>query len=120
MAGELVPLVLIPRYTSHVGASDFTTIGMDVTEYSRAIVNVWRGKLTGTSPTFGVTFQESSDQDTWSTCGGVSANQDPGQETEAQYTPDLLKRWFRIKVTLGGTGPAGTSWAMGFLERRED
>ncbi|MEJ2202960.1 MAG: hypothetical protein P8170_02490 [Gemmatimonadota bacterium] len=39
MAGELVPLVLIPRYTSYVGDGTFTTIAMDVTEYESAIVN---------------------------------------------------------------------------------
>jgi len=53
MAGELVPLVLLPRYSSYVGASTFTTIGMEVTDYANAIVNVWRGKLIGTSPTPG-------------------------------------------------------------------
>lgn len=119
MAGELVPLVLLPRYSSYVGQSTFTTIGMEVSEYSSAIVNVWRGKLTGTSPTFGVTFQESIDQTNWTTCMGTSAGADPGQETEAQYTAQLSKRWFRISVALGGTSPAGSCWAIGFLEKRE-
>ena len=40
MAGELVPLVLLPRYTTYAGADTFTSIGMDVTPYSKAIVNV--------------------------------------------------------------------------------
>jgi hypothetical protein len=119
MAGEFVPLVLLPRYSSYVGASTFTTIGMEVSEYSAASVNVWRGKLTGTTPTFGVTFQESIDQITWTTCTGTTPDVDPGEETEALYTATLKKRWFRIKVTLGGTTPAGTCWAIGFLEKRE-
>jgi hypothetical protein len=119
MAGELVPLVLLPRYTSYVGQSTFTTIGMEVTDYANAIVNVWRGKLTGTSPTFGVTFEESTDQSNWTMCAGTTANADPGQEMEAQFTAQLTKRWFRIKVVLGGTTPAATCWAIGFLEMRE-
>ena len=119
MAGELVPLVLLPRYSSYVGASNFTTIGMEVSDYSAAIVSVWRGKLTGTGPTFGITFEESTDQQNWTTCTGTTPNADPGQELEAQYTATLSKRWFRAKVTLGGTGPAGTCWALGFLEMRE-
>ena len=42
MAGELVPLVLLPRYSTFSGAHSFTTIGMEVSDYSSAIVNVWR------------------------------------------------------------------------------
>ena len=118
MAGELVPLVLIPRFTTYAGASTFTTIAMDVSEYQKAIVNCWRGKLTGTSATISFEFEESTDQDSWTTCtNGSSA--DPGAETEDQYTPDLKKRWFRAKVTLGGTDPAGTAWAIGYLEMRQ-
>ena len=119
MAGELIPLVLLPRYTTYAGASSFVTIAMDVTDYESAIVNVWRGLLIGTSPTFGITFQESTDQVTWSTCSGTSAGSDPGAETEAQYTATLKKRWFRVKVDLGGTDPIATCWAVGFLEERQ-
>jgi len=119
MAGELVPLVLLPRYTSYIGASTYTTIGMQVTDYAKAIVNGWRGKLLGTSPTVGFTFEESTDQLNWTTCANTSANADPGEETEAQYEPTLNKRWFRVKVTLGGTDPAVSCWAIGFLEMRE-
>ena len=118
-AGEYVPLVLIPRYSSYVGASAFTTIGMEVQDYAKAIVNVWRGNMTGTSPTFGVTFQESTDQLTWTTCAGTTAASDPGAETEAQYTATLTKRWFRVALTLAGTDPAASAWALGFLEMRE-
>jgi len=121
MPGELVPLVLLPRFSTYAGADDFHTVAMDVTEYSSAIVNVWRGKhVSATSPTFGVTFQESTDQINWTTCSGTTANSDPGQDTEVQYTATLTKRWFRIKVTIGGTSPAPvcTCWAVGFLEQR--
>lgn len=119
MAGELVPLVLLPRYTTYVGAGTFTTIGMEVSDYSKAIVNAWRGKLIGAGPTFAVTFQESTDQQTWTTCSNTTANSDPTEDTEEQYQPDLNKRWFRVQVDLGGTDPAATCWAIGFLEMRE-
>ena len=119
MAGELTPLVLLPRYTSYAGATTFTTIGMEVTDYSKALVNVWRGPLLGTAATIAFTFEESTDQTNWTTCNGITPPLDPGADTEAQYQPELNKRWFRIKVTLGGTDPSGTCWAIGFLERRE-
>jgi len=125
MAGELTPLVLLPRYTTYVGAStgtvgkEYVTIAMDVTEFQTAIVNSWRGKMLGTSPTFGLTFQESSDQVNWTPCAGTNVSAyDPGEELEGQSTATLTKQWFRVKVVLGGTSPAGTCWAAGFLERR--
>lgn len=118
MAGELVPLVLIPRYTSYLGAFAFTTIGMEVTDYEKALVNVWRGPLAGTSPTFAVTFEESTDGVTWSICTGATPG-DPGLDTETQYQPSLNKRWFRVKITLGGTNPGATCWGLGFLQMRE-
>jgi hypothetical protein len=118
MAGELVPLVLLPRYTTYAGDSEFTTIAMDVTDYTTAYVNAWRGVLLGTTPTFAIVFQESTDQQTWTTCTNGTGG-DPGEETEAQYTPTLKKRWFRAKVTLTGTAPVATCWAIGFLELRQ-
>lgn len=118
MAGELVPLVLVPRYSTFVGAHSFTTTGMEVSDYSKAIVNVWRGAMTGTSPTFAVQFEESTDQSNWTICTNGTGG-DPGANAEAQYSPELTKRWFRIKITFGGTDPAGSTWAIGFLEMRE-
>jgi hypothetical protein len=117
--GEQVQLVLLPRFSTYVGASTFYTIGMDVTEYQTASVNVWRGKLMGTTPTVAFTFQESTDQVNWTTCAGTNVNgYDPGEETEGQSSVTFTKKWFRVKVVLGGTSPAGTCWAVGFLEQR--
>ncbi len=115
--GELVPAVLLPRYTTYCGAGTYTTIAMDVTEYQAAIMNVWRGVLNGGGAvTF--SFEESTDQVTWTTCTNGSGG-DPGADTEAQYTPELKKRWFRIKVAVTGSEPVTlTCWAVGFLEMR--
>jgi hypothetical protein len=122
MAGELVPLVMFPRFScfSGTGASpDFYTMPVDVTPYESVILSVWRSYLVGTIPTYALTFQESMDQVSWSTVTGVSAGVDPGDVTEVQYTGTLKKRWFRLKLVLGGTGPVVTTWAVGFLERRQ-
>jgi len=119
MAGEYVPLVLIPRFSAFTGATTFTTIAMDVSNYSNAIVNIWRGPLDGTSVNVGFTLQESTDQYTWSDCAGTSWPVDPTADMEAQYNGTLTKRWFRIKVLTSGTDPRLTCWAMGFLELRE-
>jgi hypothetical protein len=119
MAGELVPLVMLPRYSTFVGDSTFTTVAMDVTAYSKVILNVWRGRLGGSSPTFGVSCLESTDQETWTACAGTNVtNFDPTEEDEGQVNATVTKRWFRIEITLGGTSPMITCWAVGFLEER--
>jgi hypothetical protein len=117
MSGELTPVVMLPRFTTFAGASDFTTIAMDVTDYETAILNVWRGKIVGG---FTVTCQESTDQETWSTCTGTNCSAyDPGELLEGQVSATLKKRWFRVKVTLTGSDPQATCWAVGFLEDRQ-
>ncbi|NUN52306.1 MAG: hypothetical protein HUU06_05905 [Planctomycetaceae bacterium] len=125
MPGELTPLVMLPRYTTFAGLPStgsgpyyFSTIAMDVTEYSSAILNVWRGKLIGTAVAPKFTFQESSDQVVWTTCGGTTADFDPGENAETQYTATLTKRWFRIILELGNANNVLTCWAVGFLEQR--
>lgn len=120
MAGQLVPLVLHPRFTALSGADTYTTVGMDVSQFSSALVNVWRTPLNGTSPTWTMSFEESTDQGTWSTCTSspTPAVNEPSADTETLYTVTLNKRWFRIKIVLGGTQPSGTCWAVGFLEER--
>lgn len=126
MPGVLVPLVLLARYTTYAGRPSagtvtVSTIAMDVTEYSKAILNIWRGKIVGTetgTPPVKFTLQESSDQVNWTTCTGTTANFDPGENTEAQYAAELNKRWFRITVELGAANNVLTCWAVGFLEQR--
>jgi hypothetical protein len=119
MAGELTPIVLVPRFSTYVGESTFVTIAMDATEFDSAVLNCWRGKLLGTSPTIGFTFQESADQVNWTTCAGTNVSSyDPGAETEGPSTPTLTKQWFRLRIVLGGTSPAGTCWVAGYMVRR--
>ena len=113
--GQLVPVVFFPRFTSFCGANNFVTVGMDVTAYRQAFVNCWRGVLSGTTPTFAFSFEESTDQDSWSQCANGSGG-DPGQNTEAQYAPLIAKRYFRVKLIQTGANVASTCWALGFLE----
>ena len=89
---------------------------MDVSAYEKAYANTWRGQMpTGT---FAIKFEESTDQDTWTTCTNGTGG-DPGAITETQYAPDLKKRWFRAVITLTGTDPVVTCWSLGFLELRQ-
>ena len=119
MAGVQTPVVMIPRYSCYSGAEDFMTIAMDVTSYVTATLNAWRAPLVGTTPTFAVDFEESTDQVTWTACAVSGPGSDPGESTEVQYGVTLAKRWFRVNVTLGGTDPVATCWCVGFFEERE-
>ena len=118
MAGELVPVEMVPRYSTYCGATDFLTIAMDVSRYSAGQLTAWRGPAVGTTPTFGITCQESSDGVTWATCADSTADTDPGANTEVALAPTFSRRFFRIKITLGGTSPVATCWISGFLEQR--
>lgn len=121
MAGELVPLVMIPRYTTYAGnIADFTTVGMDVTEYDSGIINFWRGQIVADSGTltFKVNCEESTDQNVWTVCGGTSADTAVLENVEKQFVPTLSKRWFRVRVTVTGTNPVVSSWAVGYLVQR--
>ena len=60
------------------------TIAMDVTDYQKAHVNVWRGVLNG-GGSYAISFEESTDQNAWSDCTGGTAA-DPGQSRGADIT----------------------------------
>src|SRR5262245_46006552 len=117
MAGNLVPLVLLPRYTTYAGASTYTTIAMDVADYEKAIVSFWQGPNV-TFISLNIDFQESTDQVTWTSCTGGPYTA-PGASSETQFQPSLTKRWFRISVALGGANQITTCWCVGFLMLRE-
>jgi len=126
MSDDLVPLVMLPRFTTYAGRASpsqyFATIGMDLTEYDQAVINMWRGNVVGSiTPGFAVWFEESTDQDNWTVCTGApggAAGCDPGQNTEQQYTLAIRKRWFRMRVQLGGADNVVTCWAVGYLHLR--
>jgi hypothetical protein len=117
MAGTFVPLVLVPRYTTYAGDTSFSTVAMDVSEYSKATLSFWRS-VGANLTSVAATYEESTDQVTWTTCGGGPFNT-PSANTEEQHQPTLTKRWFRIVLTLTGTDAVVTCWCIGFLEMRE-
>lgn len=117
MAGTLVPLVLFPRYSTLSGPTTFQTVAMDVTDYEKAIVDLWRSAGANLG-SFTPSFEESTDQITWTTCSG-GPFLDPGANAQSQFQPQLTKRWFRITIALAGTDCVVTLWCVGFLMMRE-
>lgn len=124
MAGQLTPVVLFSRFTTLSGISGtgdafFATVAMDATPFQSGLINVWRGKIVGTNTAPKFNFQESSDGVKWGNCAGYTADSDPGEGLEAQYTPTIKKKWFRAIVELGNANNTLTLWVAGFLEERE-
>ena len=123
MAGEYVPLVLVPRFTSYLGRMSFTTVALDVSAYGRVVVTAWRGPLVG-DPAQGAScvmeFQCSDDAQTWKQLPGTSPLLDSGHDT---VSASLRHRYLRVKVTLDKTPDpevAITCWVVGHLELREE
>lgn len=118
MAGVSVPVVLIPRFTTYVGAADFLSHALDVSAYDTLRLTAWRAPLIGTSPAFGLSTYRSLDRVTWEECSGPQ-DQDPGDRTEVLYEWPLEAKWFRLRIALGGTQPGVTCWAQGYFTKRE-
>ena len=119
MTGKRIPLVLIPRYTSFIGSGRFVTAAVEVSSADSAEVYVWRSRVIGATPTISVEFEESTNQESWTTCTGGTAF-DPGERTETSKSVALSRRYLRVVVTLGGTDPAASCFAYGYLNGRQN
>ena len=124
MAGQQVPLVMLPRFTTFAGRHEYTTVPIDVSEFSKAVLTCWRGPGQLGDGGVSLNCQESSDQNTWVACSGTNVSFDPGSGMEGVAIATLKRRWFRMKVILNASAPfqdsmCVTCWAVGNLVRRE-
>lgn len=114
--------VLMPRFTTLVGATTFTTLPMDVSGYAGAQFHVWRGPFRTTSsdpppepPAFTVFLEESLDTLSW-VLGPSTPTAFTILEADAKFfSYDFRLRWFRLKVVVTGQHPVVTCWAEGLL-----
>lgn len=120
MADVDAAIVFLPRFTTLVGASSFTTLPLDVSRFGSAQFQLWRGPLRGTAPTFLAYLEESLDAEHWVLGPSTPTGYDPATDDPTLVRPKLFSygfrlRWFRIRVELGGVDPAVTCWAEGLL-----
>ena len=115
--GPLVPIVLIPRFTSYIAtttATLFYSNAIDVSDYVGGTVVAGRGPLVGTSgPGVSIGLEESADATSWHNVVAMSMG---GTSDECTFT--LSRRWLRVRVAITGTNTAVTCWCAGSLERR--
>ena len=123
MAGEYVPLVMIPRFTSYIGAAEYVTVALDVSAFYKFDIAFWCGPLVGddgTGASLSATFETSDDNDTWTEVPEIPAITTPNGHTIGNGL--LRPRWLRVKIVLTEDADhvvAITCWAAGQLERRQ-
>jgi hypothetical protein len=114
MEGPLIPYEMAPRFTTLMMDGIWTTEPGDVEAFGKVTLTLWRSPMPGTSPTFEAWLEDSHDAVTWTPLHGSAI--DPSTATTVRY--DLLRRWLRLRVELGGSDVAATFWCVGNLERR--
>ena len=123
MTGELVPAVLLPRFSSFVGPGSFVTVPLDVTQYEVFDGFFGRGPLVGgaASNPFLVYFEESHDANAWTQCITAPAQPMDATDLPAAISVTIHRRWLRVRVELLADANgvvAVTLWLAGGLQRR--
>ena len=116
--GQLVPVVLYPRFTTFVGEGvPFRTFPLDVAAYEGAQLSFWRGPMLGDmSPILKFFLEESQTQDKWTILGSAV---EPGEAVETLVDVTFTRKWFRVTAEIS-LGPGYvTCWGQGFLVKRE-
>jgi hypothetical protein len=113
--GEVDKVILLPRYTTLVGKTDFITAPINVRPYAEANISFWRGNELGTVTSLTVTVQESPDLTEWKSLQTFSTAADTEETKSASFTMD----WIRLKVEIDGSEPSITCWCVAEFVRRE-
>ncbi len=124
-------IVLLARPTTLIGATTFTTLPLDVSQFGSVQLQLWRGPIRTVAgltppdaPTIKFYLEESLDTETWALGPATPVGYDPADDSTGGdptfAVPQLFAyafrlRWFRIRVELTGSAPLVTCWAEGFL-----
>ena len=112
MEAMVEKVLLLPRYTSFVGAGTRLTQPMNVRAYASAIVTFTFVAGLGAGPTVLISLQESPDLEIWTDVGDTLAHGTPESRT-------FKFEWIRLKLVISGTDPAFTCWCVGDFVLRE-
>jgi hypothetical protein len=125
MKGELVPVVMIPRYTSFVGEGSYITTPLLVSDFADGTLELWTGFIyPAAGASFTVYFEEAFDAELptsgWISCTSISP---PTTQNSQVYVPlAFSKRYFRIRIVLTPDSTYGlvaiTCWAAGSFQKR--
>lgn len=118
MAGEPTRMMLLPRYSSLVGATMFYTAPIAVRRFYRANFSIWRGAGNGVSA-LTVTPQVSEDMRSWIVAISSPATWTIAADTEDYKELDVNCEWLRLAITPSGTDPCVPIWIHADFLRRE-
>lgn len=111
--------VILPRFTSLVGATTFTSLAQDASSYGGAQFQVWRGPIrtkTSSPPAkFTIYLEESLDTETWVLGPGTPTPFEIAAFEVKFFSYSFRLRWFRVRVVVEGDDPIVTCWAEGLL-----
>ena len=117
-AGEKVPVVFLPRFTTLAGANTFITTPMDFLGFEKAELTFWRGDYVpgDTVPPAPITadFESSADLETWATAETVPVPGTAGLATQVTVVP--TQRYLRLSV-IQTAKQSTTVWCSGYAER---
>ncbi len=117
MVRKRVPYVIVARYTTLVQGTYRFAIA-DVSSFELGRFLVWRGSLIGSSPSFSMYFEESSDLVEWVACNGVPSPYDPGAQGEETVEIPFRRKHFRLRVDVGGNDAMCTFFTYGYMLAR--
>lgn len=116
MSPDVTRIVLLPRFSTFVGAQTYTSQPVRARDFASANIAFWRTAAMGASPTVAIAVQQSADLQLW---WELETDSDPDADAETTLSPSFTMDWMRFTLTLGGTAPALTCWAVGdFLVRK--
>lgn len=114
-------LVFLQRFTTLVGAAEFTTAPVDVSGQGGTQFQVWRGPIRTSSGagTLDLYLEESLDAQAWA-LGPSTPAAIPLASGATQFVSYSFRlRWFRLRFSLGGSNPMVSCWAEGILRGGE-
>lgn len=111
---EPTNVVFLPRYTAFYGAATFSTAPVNARGFAKAIITAWAAIGVGSSSAV-MKLEQSTDLELWHQVGGTFS---PGAN-EVTGTRDLTLEWIRLTVTVSGSPPGISTWAVGMLVPRE-
>jgi hypothetical protein len=110
-------VVFLPRFTTLVGATQFTTAPVDVSQQGGVQFQIWRGPIrsSGGTPALNQYLEESLDARTW-VLGPATPAPITVEEDDLRFCSYSFRlRWFRLRFALTGTNPMVSCWAEGLL-----
>lgn len=103
----------LPRFTTLIGGSSFTSEPIAVSGKESLSLQVWRGPLIGSTPEIEFFFDQSLDGEHWTPISETGF--DPGTDVVKTLDFCVDLKWFRVRVETSSDTQV-TCWAEGIAK----